>query len=67
MSVSYWAAKQGSMGQLGLQGWMPGLKQARVWAENDLNETKNMISWVGTVFLQVLRVVISTGKECGEM
>lgn len=55
------------MGQLGLQGWMLGLKQARLWAENDLNKTKNMIYWVGTVFLQVLRVVISTGKQGGEM
>lgn len=55
------------MGQLGLQGWMPGLKQARLWAENDLNKMKNMIYWVGTAFLQVLRVVISTGKQGGKM
>lgn len=61
MSAFYEAAKQGSTGRPDLHGQMPGLQEARLWAEKDVNMMKTVIYWVGMAFLQAPRAAIGWG------
>lgn len=55
------------MGRPGLHGQMLGLKEDRLWAQNDVKKMKTVIYWFGMAFLQAPRAAIGTGNRSGEI